>query len=163
MTRRSFGRGHKAQSLYTYLWIVPQAYDFSVSGDTPSSGCSDRRKTLRTLKQGAVMTVEKIVGLIGIAIAILSAFVTIPHVFTILVVAGLIVGFSIAKADHVRLILTALALFLFAPNFGTAPVVGKYLAPILMSGGYMAMGASLMAILRNLYERFSPGAKPAAS
>ena len=109
------------------------------------------------------MTVEKIVGLIGIAIAILSAFVTIPHVFTILVVAGLIVGFSIAKADHVRLILTALALFLFAPNFGTAPVVGKYLASIMMSGGYMAMGASLMAILRNIYERFAPGAKPAAS
>jgi hypothetical protein len=47
---------------------------------------------------------DKIVGLIGIAVAILSAFVTIPHVFLILVIAGLIVGFWVASADHVRLI-----------------------------------------------------------
>jgi hypothetical protein len=101
--------------------------------------------------------------LIGIAVAILSAFFAIPHVFTILVIAGLIVGFRVASADHVRLILTALALFLFAPNFGTAPYLGKYLAAILMSGGYMAMGATVMAILRNLFERFRPVAKTAAS
>lgn len=109
------------------------------------------------------MTVDKIVGLIGIAVAILSAFVTIPHVFMILVIAGLIVGYWIASADHVRLILTALALFLFAPNFGTAPFVGKYLTAIFMSGGYMAMGASVTAIVRNVYERFWPASKTAAS
>ena len=109
------------------------------------------------------MGIDKVVGLIGIAVAVLSAFINIPHVFTILVIAGLIVGFSVPRADHVRLILTALALFLFAPNFGTAPYVGKYLAPILMSGGYMAMGASVMAILRNLYDRFAPGQKTAAT
>lgn len=109
------------------------------------------------------MGIDKIVGLIGIAVAILSAFVTIPHVFSILVIAGLIVGFWVAKEDHVRLILTALALFLFAPNFGTAPFAGKYLAAILMSGGYMAMGASVMAIIRNLYERFWPASTKSAA
>ena len=108
------------------------------------------------------MSVDKIVGLIGIAVAILSAFVTIPHVYMILVIAGLIVGFRVAPADHVRLIVTAFALFLFAPNFGPAPYVGKYVTAILMSGGYMAMGASLMAIFRNLYARFWPGSKTAA-
>ena len=109
------------------------------------------------------MGIDKIVGLIGIAVAILSAFITIPHVFSILVIAGLIVGFWVASTDHVRLIVTALALFLFAPNLGTAPVVGKYLMVIFMSGGYMAMGASVMAIGRNLYERFSPAPTSAAS
>ncbi len=109
------------------------------------------------------MTTDKIVGLIAIAVAIVSAFVSIPHVFTILVIAGLIVGFWIASSDHVRLILTALALFLFAPNFGTAPYVGKYIAAIMMSGGYVAMGASVTAILLNLYERFRPTSKTAAS
>ena len=109
------------------------------------------------------MAIDKIIGLIGIAVAILSAFVTVPHVFTILVIAGLIVGFWVASADHVRLIVTAFALFLFAPNFGTAPFVGKYIAAILMSGGYMAMGASLTAIVRNLYERFLPASKTAAT
>lgn len=109
------------------------------------------------------MAIDKIVGLIGIAVAILSAFVTIPHVLTILVIAGLIVGFWVASADHVRLILTAVALFLFAPNLGIAPYVGKYLAAIFVSGGYMAMGASVVAIIRNLYERFWPGSKTATS
>jgi hypothetical protein len=107
--------------------------------------------------------IDKIVGLIGIAVAIVSAFITIPHVFTILVIAGLIVGFRVASGDHVRLILTALALFLFAPNFGTTPYIGKYLAAIMMSGGYMAMGAAVMAIIQNLYERFRPGSKTSAS
>ncbi len=109
------------------------------------------------------MAIDKIVGLIGIAVAILSAFINIPHVVMILVIAGLIVGFWIASADHVRVILTALALFLFAPNLATAPYIGKYAAAILMSGGYMAMGAALMAILRNLYERFAPASKTTAS
>ena len=40
------------------------------------------------------MAIDKIVGLIGIAVAILSGFVAIPHVFLILVIAGLIVGFD---------------------------------------------------------------------
>jgi len=109
------------------------------------------------------VSIDKIVGLIGIAVAILSAFVTIPHLYMILVIAGLFVGFYVASPDHVRLIVTAFALFLFAPNFATAPFVGKYITAILMSGGYMAMGASLMAIMRNLYERFWPASKPAAS
>jgi len=109
------------------------------------------------------VSIDKIVGLIGIAIAIVSAFVNIPHVHMILVIAGLIVGFWIARDDHVRLILTALALFAFATNFAVAPYVGRYLAAILTSGGYMAMGAAVIAILRNLYERFWPAAKTAAS
>lgn len=109
------------------------------------------------------MAIEKIVGLIGIAVAILSAFVTIPHVFLILVIAGLIVGFWVASADHVRLIVTAIALLSFEGNFVHAVYAGKFIATIMTSGGNMAMGAALMAILRNLYERFRPASKAAAT
>jgi len=108
------------------------------------------------------MRIDKIVGLAGIAVAIVSAFVAIPRVYTILVIAGLIVGFWVAGVDHVRLILTTFALFLFAPNFSTTEYGGRYIAAVLMSGGYMAMGASLVAILRNLYARFRPVPKAAA-
>ena len=109
------------------------------------------------------MAIDKIVRLIGIAVAIASAFVTIPHVFLILVIAGLIVGFWVASADHVRLILTAIALGTFTGSFAPAPYVGKYIAAILTSGYNMAMAAALMAILRNLYEGFRPASKTAAS
>jgi hypothetical protein len=107
------------------------------------------------------VAIDKIVGLIGIAVAILSGFVAIPHVFLILVILGLIVGFWVARADHVRLILTAIALLMFAANFMGAPYVGKVIATILTSGGNLAMGAALMSILRDLYERFRPGSKTA--
>lgn len=103
------------------------------------------------------MAIDKIVGLIGIAVAILSAFLAVPHVSAILVIAGLIVGFRVASADHMRVILTAVALMLFAAAFVRAPYVGKYIATILTSGSYLAMGAALMVILRNLYEHFRLG------
>lgn len=109
------------------------------------------------------MAIDKIVGLIGIAVAILSAFVAIPHVFLILVIAGVIVGFWVASSDHVRLIVTALALLVFAGNFTPGPYLGKYVMAILASGGHMAMGAALMAILRNLYDRYRPAPKTTAS
>ena len=103
------------------------------------------------------MAIDKIIGLIGIALAIVSAFVAIPHVFTILLIAGLIVGFWVASADHMRVILTAIALMLFAGAFVRAPYVGRYITRILTSGSFMAMGAALMVILRNLYEHFRLG------
>jgi hypothetical protein len=109
------------------------------------------------------VAIDKIVGLIGIAVAIVSAFVTIPHVFLIVVIAGVIVGYSVASTDHVRLILTALALVAFSGTFAPAPYVGKYIAAMLNAGGNMAVGAALMAILKNLYERFQPASKTAAS
>ena len=109
------------------------------------------------------MRIDKIVGLIGIAVAIVSAFVVIPHLFAILVAAGLIVGFWVATEDHVRLILTAFALLLFAGPFVHVPFVGKYIVTILTSGSYMAIGAALMVILKNLYEHFLPASKVAAS
>jgi hypothetical protein len=136
----------------------------SASVRTPRTVRADRLKTSKTrLNREVVVAIDKIVGLIGIAVAILSAFVAIPHVFLILVIAGLIVGFWVASADHVRLIVTAFALVVFAGTFVPAPYVGKYIGAILNSGGNLAMGAALMAILRNLYEWFRPAPKTAAS
>ena len=60
------------------------------------------------------MTAEKIVGLIGLAIAIVAAFVAIPYIELVLLVIGLIVGWFIAREDTVRVIVTALALTAFA-------------------------------------------------
>lgn len=144
---------------------VPQAYDLSGIRGTPRRGVRIPLdlENKQDLHRGAVVTIEKIVGLIGIAVAILSAFVAIPYVFGILVIAGLIVGFWVSSADHVRLILTAVALLAFAGNFGHVAYAGKHIATILTSGSYMAMGAALMVILRNLYEHFQQPSKATAS
>ncbi|MGA2563414.1 MAG: hypothetical protein ABSF96_07635 [Steroidobacteraceae bacterium] len=107
------------------------------------------------------MTAEKIVGLIGLVVAIVAAFVAIPYVELILLIIGLIVGWSIAREDTVRVVVTALALTAFAHYFDVIPDIGRYLASILGSFGLLTAGAAIMLILRNMHARFWPSAKTA--
>lgn len=102
------------------------------------------------------MTVEKIAGLVGIAVAVVAAFVTIPQIALILLVLGLIVGFSIVREDHVRVIVTALALTAFAHYFDVIPALGSYLSAIVANGAMLTAGAALMIMLRNIFARFNP-------
>ena len=52
------------------------------------------------------MNTEKIVGIIGVAVAIVGAFVAIPQMATVLLVAGLIVGVFVIGDHHVRVMVT---------------------------------------------------------
>lgn len=108
------------------------------------------------------MKIEKIIGLTGIALAIIAAFVAIPHVDLVLLLVGLVVGWSIAREDHVRVLVSALALTSFAHLFGSAPEVGQYLSVILANAGLVIAGAAIMIILRNTYARFAPTSAPVA-
>jgi hypothetical protein len=105
------------------------------------------------------VTVERIAGLIGFAVAILAAFVSIPYVALILLIAGLIVGFYIVREDHVRVILTALALTAFAHDFDALPQLGIYLSMIVANVALVTAGAALMIMMRNICLRFMPMGK----
>ena len=100
------------------------------------------------------MAVEKIIGLVGIVVAIVGTFVAIPYIALILLVAGLIIGFSIVRGDHVRV--AALALTAFAHNFDAIPQVGTDLSTTVANGALMTAGAALMIMMRNIYARFMP-------
>jgi hypothetical protein len=102
------------------------------------------------------MSVQKIVGWIALIVAVVGVFTSIPYEATILVVAGLIVGCFIAAEDHVRVIVTALALAALSGTLGPIPAVGSYLAAILANIGVVTAGAALMIILLNIYRRFKP-------
>lgn len=107
------------------------------------------------------MSIDRILGLIGLLIAIVAAFFAIPYVALALLVIGLIVGYSIAREDHVRVIVSALALTAFAHNFDAVPSIGSYLASIIGNFGLLAAGAAIMLILRNIYARFVLAGKAA--
>ncbi len=102
------------------------------------------------------MNTQKIVGLIGVALALIGAFVTIPYVGAILLIAGLIVGFTVIPDHHVRVMVSALVLTGLAHTFDAIPAVGSYLTAILAGIGVLAAGAAFMIILRNLYARLKP-------
>jgi hypothetical protein len=100
------------------------------------------------------MKYQKILGLIAVALAIVGAFTAIPSQATALVIIGLIVGFSIDGADHVRVIVSALALTALAGTLSSIPAVGTHLTSIVTSLGLTAAGAAITIILRNIYARF---------
>ena len=73
------------------------------------------------------MKFMSIVGLIAVGLAIVGAFVTIPSLGAVLVILGLIAGFVIEGPDHVRVIVSALALTALAGVLDAIPSVGAYL------------------------------------
>ena len=102
------------------------------------------------------MKLQKILGLAAMALAIVGAFVAIPNLAAVLVVLGLVVGFSIDGPDHVRVIVSALALTALAGTLASIPAIGGALASIVGNAGVTAAGAAIMIVLRNIYARFKP-------
>lgn len=102
------------------------------------------------------MNVYKIIGLLGVLLAIVAAFVTVPYAEPALAIAGLIVGISIAGEHHVRVIVSALALHALAAVFNGIPGAGPSITAILGNLGVLAAGAAILIILRNMYARFKP-------
>lgn len=102
------------------------------------------------------MNITKIVGLLGVLLAIVAAFVNVPYAAPILAVAGVVVGLSVAGEHHVRVIVSALALTALAGAFNGIPGAGPALTTILGNFGVLAAGAALLIIVRNMYERLKP-------
>ena len=98
----------------------------------------------------------KIVGWVGLAIAIIGAFVTIPYAEMLLVLLGLVGGFAIAAEDHVRVLVSALVLAALSGALTHIPEVGTYLTTIFNNAGIFAAGAALMIIARNIWRRYKP-------
>ena len=102
------------------------------------------------------MNVYKIVGLLGVLLAIVAVFVNIPYADPLIAVAGLVVGISVAGEHHVRVIVSALALHMIANAFNGIPGAGASITAILGNFGTLAAGAALLIIVRNMYARLKP-------
>ena len=102
------------------------------------------------------MIVYKIVGLLGVLLAIVAVFVNVPYSGPLIAVAGLVVGISVAGEHHVRVIVSALALHAVANTFNGIPGAGPSITAILGNFGTLAAGAALLIIVRNMYGRFKP-------
>lgn len=99
------------------------------------------------------MNIYKIVGIIGLLIAIAAAFVRIPYAMELMAIAGVIVALSIAAEDNVRVIASAIAMPIVAGLFNGLPAVGTHVTSILTNIGYILGGAALLIILRNILNR----------
>ena len=102
------------------------------------------------------MSLQKIVFLVALLLALVAAFTAIPQAALILAVLGLIGGFWVVPDQHVRVIVSALALKYLADTFGSVPQAGMYVTSIIGNIGLIAAGAALMIIFRNIYGRVKP-------
>jgi hypothetical protein len=102
------------------------------------------------------VNVTKIVGLLGVLVAVVAAFVNVPYAGPIMAIAGVVVGLSVAGEHHVRVIVSALALHAVAGAFDGIPGAGPSITAILANFGTLAAGAALLIIVRNMYERLKP-------
>jgi len=102
------------------------------------------------------VNVYKIFAWIGVAIAILAAFVNIPFAGLALAICGVIVGIPIAAEHYVRVIVSAIALRMLADVFGGLPGAGGYVTAIIGNFATFAAGAALLIIFRNMWERWKP-------
>lgn len=99
------------------------------------------------------MNIYKIIGIIGLLIAIVAAFVRIPYAMALMAIAGVIVALNIGVEDSVRVIVSAIALPVVAGLFNELPAVGTHVTSILSNIGYVIGGAALLIILRNIINR----------
>lgn len=101
------------------------------------------------------MNVYKIVGIIGLLLAIVAAFVNIPYAVELMTLAGIIVGISVIADHHVRVIVSAVALPVVATSFSGLPGIGAYVTSILGNIGHVVGGVALLVILRNIVNRLT--------
>ena len=102
------------------------------------------------------MSVQKIILLVALLIAVVGAFTAIPYASPLLAVLGLVAGFWIVPEEHVRVIVSAVALKVIGDAFGAIPQAGGYLTSIIGNIALLAAGAALMIIFRNIYARVKP-------
>jgi quinol-cytochrome oxidoreductase complex cytochrome b subunit len=103
-----------------------------------------------------MMNPSKIVGWIGLAVAIVGAFVAIPYAALILLLAGLYAGTSVSGEQTVGTVIGAVALTTMSGNFDAIPAIGSYLHAIAGSIGAVAAGASLSSVLMGVWNRAKP-------
>lgn len=102
------------------------------------------------------MNIQKILILVALVVALVAAFVAIPYAALILAALGLIIGFNIVADEHVRVLVSALALKYLADTFGTLPAAGDEVTSIIGNVAAVVAGAALMIVFRNIYARVKP-------
>lgn len=98
-----------------------------------------------------------IVRIIGIILAIVAAFVAIPHVAAALVILGIVAGIDTPEDRRLHVMVSALVLTGLNGALAAIPVVGAYLADITGNIGVALAGVSFTVIAMAIYERIAGG------
>jgi len=99
------------------------------------------------------VSVLKIVYAVGLLLAVVAAFVSVPYAAVVLALCGVVASFAVVPDHHVRVIVTALALHFLSNTFDGIPGAGGPLTAILGNLGVVVAGAALQIMVRNIIMR----------
>lgn len=100
------------------------------------------------------MSPVNIIRWIALAVAVVAAFVSIPYVGLILVLAGAALGFMGVKSEtRMFYLVCAVALAQVAGIFGVIPTVGTYITDILTNISTVWNAGAAAVILTIMKER----------
>ena len=102
------------------------------------------------------MNVGKILLIVIVLLSVVSAFVGIPYVGLVLVLAGLASGILAIEDDRkVYFLLVALVLASGAGALGAIPAVGGYLTAMLTSLSTAASAGAIGVIVKGIVDRLT--------
>ena len=100
--------------------------------------------------------VAKVVGGIGIALAIITAFVSVPYAALLIAVAGAVIGvIAVPDSYKVEFLVVAIALAGATAGLAILPAIGGYITDIMsnLSGFYNA--AVVTVVLKHIYTKMT--------
>ena len=101
------------------------------------------------------MNAQKIVYILGLLIALVAAFVSIPYAAVGLAIIGLVGGAMVEEAERTWVLIVAIALATVAGSLDSIPVIGEYLTGILTNLAALAAAAAVAIVVRKIYERLT--------
>ena len=104
------------------------------------------------------MSIGKIIQMVGLLVAVVTALVTIPQAALLIALLGLVGGYYIAADDRILFLVATVALVTVAGSLGGIPAVGMHLTSILSilsNMGALFSAAAVAVILVMTYERMT--------
>jgi hypothetical protein len=98
------------------------------------------------------MSITNIVRILGLLVAVVAAFITIPYAAVALAILGLIAGYFVKKDDRLLFLILAVAMATVAGSLGALPAIGLYLTNILTNLSALLTAGAVTVILLHLYE-----------
>ncbi|MCH7821310.1 MAG: hypothetical protein IIA07_04770 [Proteobacteria bacterium] len=102
------------------------------------------------------MGVDKIVKLVGVLVAVVAAFVTIPYSAVIVALLGIGGAWFIAEDDRSRFLIAAVALNFAHDGLDAITVVGPHISTALGGVNGLFMAAAATVIVLGIVDRLKP-------
>jgi len=102
------------------------------------------------------MGIDKIVKLVGVLVAVVAAFVTIPYSAVLVALLGIAGAWYIAEDDRSRFLIAAVALSVAQGGLDGIPTVGPLLTTALGGLNGLFMAAAAAVIVLGVIDRLKP-------